>query len=321
MLMKSLFRGALLSAGLTLAAGAGVAQDYPSKQVNYIIPFNAGGESDVAARLQQPVFERLTGQNLVIQYMAGAGGAQAWSQLNGMEGDGYTVMGTNLPHIILQPMAQDVGYTTDDITNVYFFQYTPDALLVPADSEFQTLEDFVTYATENPGAVTIAGSATNSANHVATVRLNELAGINTTYIPFSGTAPTMTALLGNQVQAAFSYTTAAIQQGESVRVLAVASEERVPSFPDVPTFKEAGYDMVGGAYRGVGVPNSTPEDVRTQISDALDEVNKDPEFIKKMEDGGFVVIDVPYSEVSSFMAERQAEYEAVAPLMGIESTN
>lgn len=321
MLMKSLFRCVLLGAGLSLAAGASGAQDYPSKQVNYIIPFNAGGESDIAARLQQPVFERLSGQNMVIQYMAGAGGAQAWSQLNGMEADGYTLMGTNLPHIILQPMAQDVGYTTDDISNVYFFQYTPDALLVSADSEFQTLEDFVAYATENPGAATVAGSATNSANHVATVRLNELAGINTTYIPFSGTAPTMTALLGNQVQAAFSYTTAAIQQGEAVRVLAVASEERVPSFPDVPTFKEAGYDMVGGAYRGVGVPSSTPEDVRMQISDALDEVNKDPEFIQKMEDGGFVVIDVPYSDVPSFMAERRAEYEEVAPLMGIESKN
>lgn len=321
MLTKSLLRGVLLGAGLSLAAGASMAQDYPTKQVNYIIPFNAGGESDIAARLQQPVFERLTGQNMVIQYMAGAGGAQAWSQLNGMEADGYTVMGTNLPHIILQPMAQDVGYTTDDISNVYFFQYTPDALLVPADSQFQTLEEFVSYAAENPGAVTVAGSATNSANHVATVRLNELAGITTTYIPFSGTAPTMTALLGNQVQAAFSYTTAAIQQGDAVRVLAVASDDRVPSFPDVPTFKEAGYDMVGGAYRGVGVPSSTPEDVRSQISDALDAVNKDPEFIQKMEDGGFVVIDVPYSDVPSFMAERRAEYEAVAPLMGIESTN
>lgn len=318
MSMKSILSAAVMAAGVSMVAGATLAQDYPSKQVNYIIPFNAGGESDIAARLQQPVFERLTGQNMVIQYMAGAGGAQAWSQLNTMEADGYTVMGTNLPHIILQPMAQDVGYQTDDITNVYFFQYTPDALLVPADSEFQTLEDFLAYAAANPGAATIAGSATNSANHVATVRLSDLADVITTYIPFSGTAPTMTALLGNQVQAAFSYTTAAIQQGDAVRVLAVASEERVPSFPDVPTFKEAGYDMVGGAFRGVGVPSDTPEEVRTQVSDALDAVNKDPEFIQRMEEGGFVVIDVPYSEVPAFMAERRAAYEDVAPLMGIE---
>ncbi|MFD1343014.1 tripartite tricarboxylate transporter substrate binding protein [Litorisediminicola beolgyonensis] len=321
MIAKTLRTIGAAALGFGLMTGAGLAQGYPDKQVNYIIPFNAGGESDVAARLQQPVFEELTGQNMVIQYMAGAGGAQAWSQLNGMEADGYTIMGTNLPHIILQPMAQDVGYKTDDIANVYFFQYTPDALLVPADSEFQTLEDFVTFAEANPGLVTVAGSATNSANHVATTRLNELAGITTTYIPFSGTAPTMTALLGNQVQAAFSYTTSALSQGDAVRVLAVASEERVPSFPDVPTFKEAGYDMVGGAYRGVGVPSSTPEEVKTQISDALDKVNKDEGFIQRMEDGGFVVIDVPYSEVPAFMAERRAEYEEIAPLMGIEAAN
>ena len=91
----------------------------------------------------------------------------------------------------------------------------------------------------------------------------------------------------------------------------------MPSFPDVPTFKELGYDMVGGAYRGVAVPSSTPEEVRQQLSDALGQVNADPEFIQKMEDGGFVVIDVPYAEVPAFMEERRAEYQETAELMGI----
>ena len=309
MTLKTILAGTALALGL---AGTAAAQGYPDRQVNYVIPFNAGGESDVAARLQQPVFERLTGQPMVIQYMAGAGGAQAWSQLNTMEADGYTVMGTNLPHIILQPMAQDVGYQTDDIANVYFFQYTPHALLVPAASQFQTLEDFVAFAKENPAAVTVGGSASRSANEVAKVQLDDAAGITTTYIPFSGTAPSMAALAGGQVMAGFSYTTAALSQGENVRVLAVATEERVPSFPDVPTFKELGYDIVGGAYRGVAVPGDTPEEVRQQISDRLDAVNKDPEFRQKMEDGGFVVIDVPLGEVAAFMDERKAEYEAVA---------
>ena len=308
----------LIALAAALAVTPAAAQGFPEKPVNYIIPFDAGGESDIAARLQQPVFERLTGEDLVIQYMAGAGGAQAWSQLNAMEGDGYTVMGSNLPHIILQPMAQDVGYQTEDIQTVYFFQYTPDSLLVPADSEFQSLEDFVNHAQENPGMVTVGGSATNSANHVATAKFNDLASINTTYIPFSGTSPTMAALLGNQVNAAFSYSTAAISQGDQVRILAIAAEDRVPSFPDVPTFKELGYEMVGGAYRGVAVPSSTPEEVRVALSDRLDEVNKDPEFIQKMEEGGFVVIDVPYEEVSDFVAERRADYEKTAELMGIE---
>ncbi|MCB8838153.1 tripartite tricarboxylate transporter substrate binding protein [Aurantimonas sp. VKM B-3413] len=308
-------------AGLMLAAsfvaGPAAAQDYPSKPVNYIIPFNAGGESDIAARLQQPVWEKLTGQSLVIQYMAGAGGAQAWSQLNGMEGDGYTIMGTNLPHIVLQPMAQDVGYKTDDISNVYFFQYTPDAIVVPKDSQFKTLQDLIDYAKQNPGVVTVSGSGTNSANDVAQTRFNNLAGVNTTYIPFSGTSPATAAVLGSQVMAGFSYTTAAIAQGDQMRVLAVAADERVPSFPDVPTFKELGYDMVGGAYRGVAVPKSTPEDVKKQLSDVLDKINHDEGFIKKMEDGGFVVINVPYDKVPDFMAKRQEEYQAVAEKMGI----
>ena len=106
--------------------------------VNYVIPFNPGGESDVAARFQQPLFEQLTGQQLIIQYQTGAGGAQAWSQLNGMAGDGSTIMGTNLPHLILQPMTASVGYQTDDITNVYWFHYTPDAIL---GAEIQPVQD------------------------------------------------------------------------------------------------------------------------------------------------------------------------------------
>ncbi|MBO0905199.1 tripartite tricarboxylate transporter substrate binding protein [Jiella sonneratiae] len=314
MKLMAILAGAVFALGTVSAAQA---QDYPSKPVNYIIPFNAGGESDIAARLQQPVFEKLTGQPMVVQYMAGAGGAQAWSQMNGMEADGYTIMGTNLPHIILQPMAQDVGYKTDDIANVYFFQYTPDAIIVPKDSQFKTLKDLIDYAKQNPGLVTFSGSGTNSANDVAKARFDKLAEVTTTYIPFSGTSPATAAVLGSQVLAGFSYTTAAINQGDQLRVLAVAADERVPSFPDVPTFKELGYDMVGGAYRGIAVPKATPDDVKKKLSDVLDKINHDPDFIKKMEDGGFVLINVPFDQVPDFMAKREKEYEEAAKVMGI----
>ena len=105
--------------------------------------------------------------HVVIQYQAGAGGAQAWSQLNSMDGDGYTIMGINLPHTVLQPMAGDVGYKTEDLTPVYYFHYTPDAIFVPKDSQFETLEQLLDYAKENPGIVTFAGSGSNSANNLA----------------------------------------------------------------------------------------------------------------------------------------------------------
>ena len=97
------------------------AADYPTKPLNYIIPFGPGGESDITARHQQSFFKDKFGQDLVISYKPGGGGAVGWSQLNSTKGDGYTIMGINLPHIIVKPMQKDVGFKTDDITGVYMF--------------------------------------------------------------------------------------------------------------------------------------------------------------------------------------------------------
>ena len=106
--MKKSWRAVLGTLAATTSFGVAAA-DYPSKTVNYIIPFGPGGESDISARFQEPVFKRITGQGLAIQYKPGAGGAASWSQLNGMAADGYTVMGSNLPHLVLQPLEKEVG--------------------------------------------------------------------------------------------------------------------------------------------------------------------------------------------------------------------
>ena len=128
-----------------------LADEYPSKGVNYVIPFGPGGESDITARHQQPFFKKLFGQDLIISYKPGGGGAVGWAQLNKMKGDGYNIMGINLPHIIIQPQQKDVGFKTEDIVGVYMFHYTPDAIVVTKDSEFKTLNDLVEYAAANPG--------------------------------------------------------------------------------------------------------------------------------------------------------------------------
>ncbi len=300
-----------------LAATPAAAAGYPDKTVNYIIPFGPGGESDISARLQEPVFKKLTGQGLAIQYKAGAGGAAGWSQLNGMAGDGYTVMGTNLPHIVLQPLEKDVGYKTADITTVYWFHYTPDALMVPAGSPIKTLKDFVDAAKKAPGATTLAGSGTNSANHLAQQQFDKIAGIKTTYVPFGGTGPANTALLGQQVSGSWAYTTVQMQLGNQVRCLAVAMVQRHPKLPDCSTFKEQGYNLVGGAYRGVGVPKSTPPDVQAKLAEILGKINADPEFIRKMEEGGFAMLNVGPAQMADFMAEIKSRYEALAEDMGI----
>lgn len=309
---------ACAAAAAALLGTSGALAAWPEKPVNYIIPFNPGGESDITARMQQPYFKELTGQDLVVQYQPGAGGAVGWSQLNGMQADGYTIMGTNFPHIILQPLQdKDVGYTTEDLHNVYVFQYTPDALIVPANSPLQTVEDFVNAAKETPGAVTLSGSGTYSGNHLAQERFDELAGIQTTYVPMAGTGPSVTALLGGQVQGAWGYTTIGAQQGDQVRLLAVAMDERHPLFPDVPTFKELGYDMSSGVHRGIAAPASTSEELRAQISDSFDQVNKNPEFREKMTNEGFVVVDVPYADVPDFIKEQRETYEQLARDVGM----
>lgn len=302
-----------------MGAVAAFAQDkFPAKPITYIIPFNAGGESDISARFQQSVWEKHAGQPVIIQYQAGAGGAQAWSQLNSLEADGHTIMGINLPHTVLQPMMKDVGYKTDELTPVHYFHYTPNAIFVQKDSQFKTLKDLVEYAKANPGVVTFAGSGSNSANHLAQAQFDKLAGIKTTYIPFSGTGPSVTAVLGAQTMAGFNYAPSALNQGDAMRMLAVAAEERMPAFPDVPTFKELGYDLVGGAYRGLAVPKSALEATRKNISDLIAKINADPEFRKKMEDGGFVLTSVTYDKMKAFVDQKKSEYEDAASLLGIK---
>jgi tripartite-type tricarboxylate transporter receptor subunit TctC len=303
---------------LIVAASLGsVAWAYPDKPVQYIIPFAPAGESDVAARLQAQVFQAKYKHEMIVINKPGAGGALAWSQMNSMPPDGHTVVGVNLPHIVLQPLEPDTPFKTEDITPVYFFHYTPDAIIVAADSPFKTFADLVSAAREKPEAVTIAGSGTNSANHIATVRLDREMKIKTTYVPFKGTGDLISSVLGGHVSATMSYSTLAIQQKGKMRMLAIATEKRLPQFPDVPTFRELGLNWVDGAYRGIGVPKSTPLAVRKEVSDMMDAINKEPDLRKRMFDGGFEVIDITLEMMPAFMKERTQEYLNSAKALGL----
>jgi tripartite-type tricarboxylate transporter receptor subunit TctC len=308
---------ARIGAAIVFAVLATASAAYPDKPVQYIIPFAAAGESDFAARLQAQVFQAKYKQEMIVLNKPGAGGALVWSQMNTMPGDGHTVIGVNLPHIVLQPLEPDAQFKTEDITPVYFFHYTPDALIVGADSPFKTFADLVKAAREKPDAVTIAGSGTNSANHVAAVRLDREMKIKTTYVPFKGTGDLIASVLGGHVSATMSYSTLAIQQKGKMRMLAVATEKRLPQFPDVPTFRELGMNWVDGAYRGVGVPKSTPPAVRKEVSDMMDAINKDPELRKRMVEGGFEVVDVTLEMMPAFMKERTQEYLNSAKTLGL----
>ena len=176
------------------------------------------------------------------------------------------IVGINLPHIVLQPIEGQVQYKTDDVTPVFWFHYTPDALVVPEPEPDQDLCRISSRPPRpTPGKLTLGGSGLNSANHAAHERMNAAFGIKTTYVPFKGTGDMTTAVLGGHVDGAMSYTAFAINNKGKVRALAVAMDKRHPLLPDVPTFKELGVDWVDGAYRGIGVPKSTPPEVRKRM--------------------------------------------------------
>ena len=214
-------------------------------------------------------------------------------------------------------MQKAVGFTTDDIINVYMFHYTPDAIVVNKDSSFKTLKDLIGFAKKNPGKLIFSGSGKGTANHLAQVTFDRMAGIKTTYVPFKGTGAAVTALLGKQVTAQWGYTTVPAKY-ETTRMLAVAMEKRHPLFSSVPTFTELGFDIVSGAYRGIAVPKSTPEDIRKKLSNMIDEINHDPAFIKQMEDNGFAMLNATYgSKVDKFMAKAKKDITTSAKDAGI----
>lgn len=317
-LLRALLRaaaGALLGASL---AGAAFAQPCPTGNVQYWQAFPPGGESDLSARHQQGVLKKkCPAIETVVQYKAGAGGALMWTTMNQLPGDGLNVVGINLPHTVLQPLEGTVQYRTEDIVPVFWFHYTPDALIVPEQSPLKTFADFVRVAKASPGKLSLGGSGLNSANHAAHERLNRDFAVKTTYVPFKGTGDMATAVMGAHVDAVMSYTAFAVNNKTRVRALAVAMDKRHPLLPDVPTFKELGVDWVDGAFRGIGVPKSTPPEARKRLSDLWAALNADAEMKELAAKSGFELVNVGVDQMDAFMKERVRVYTEVARQMGL----
>ena len=316
--MNHLLLTALVAITAALTTPPAHAQPCPDRNLQYWQAFPPGGESDLSARHQQVVLKKkCPAIETIIQYKAGAGGALLWSQANTLPGDGVNILGVNLPHMVLQPMEGQVQYKTEDVTPVFWFHYTPDALVVPDASPFKSFADFIKVAKEQPGKVNLGGSGLNSANHAAHERMNQAFGVKTTYVPFKGTGDMTMAVLGSHVDGSMTYTAFAINNKAKVRALAVAMEARHPLMPDVPTFKELGVDWVDGAYRGIGVPKSTPPEARKRLSDLWAALNAEPEMKELAARSGFELVNVGVERMDAFMKERIKVYTEVGKQMGL----
>ena len=310
--------GMLAAALAKLVAPLAQAQTCPERNLNYFQAFPAGGESDISARHQQLLLKkRCPAIETIIQYKPGAGGGLMWAQMNQLPGDGLNIIGINLPHTVFQPLEGQVQYKTEDVTPVYWFHYTPDALVVLESSPIKTFQDFIKAAKAEPGKIALGGSGLNSANHAAHERMNAAFGIKTSYVPIKGTGDMTTSVLGAHVGGAMTYTAFAINNKGKMRALAVAMDKRHPLLPNTPTFRELGIDWVDGAYRGIGVPKSTPANVKKRLSDLWMALNNDPEMKELAAKSGFELVNVGVGEMDAFMKEKIKLYTDGAKRLGL----
>lgn len=299
LLKKSLF-GLLLLPALALADG------YPEKNVTYQITFNPGGGSDIRARQQQPMLEADLGVKIPIQYKPGGGGSLGWAELVKKKPDGYFMSGINIPHIILQPLAREnAGYETDQIEPIILFQQIPFGITVMKDSPFQTLDDLLSYAKENPGAVTIGGSGTWDATHIAHLQFEKMAGVKFTYVPHKGGKPKQTSLLGGHTMASWFGVSEWLPYGDKVRNLAVATEVPVETNPDLATFKSLGFDLYSSVYHGVAVPTGTPAEVVGKLQDSFMKIANDPEVRARKLKDGILPIAMSGADAKALIANRK----------------
>ena len=271
---------------LTVSAGA---QDFPKGPVNYMNPFNPGGEVDIAARAMQPYLEKNFAQPFVINYQPGAGGGLCWSKLAAAKPDGYTIGGFSIPHIILQPIfMKDVTYKTEDFVIFSIVEYTPIGLGVKKDFKVNTVKEFIEYAKANPGKVSCGGVGKFTGHHFATLQFMKLAGVKVNYVTFQGTSQVQTALMGGHIDAAFTNSSLLTTTREQVKVLAIGSPQRMPQLKDVPTFEELGFKMYPRIARGAMGPKAIPKDIQRRLEAAFLETTSKPELRAKMEAAGFV---------------------------------
>ena len=283
------------------------AADFPKGPMNFWVPFNPGGETDIEIRAMQPSLEKSFGVPLVINYLPGAGGALCWSKLAAAKPDGYTLGGVNIPHIILQPkFMKDVNFKPEDFSILCIIEYTATGLAVKKDFRASTLNEFIDYARINPGKVSCGGVGKFSGQHFAALQFMKMTNTKLNYVTFSGTGVLQTALMGGHIDAAFASSAQMVGTKEQIKILAIGSEKRIPQIADTPTFKELGLEFYPRTTRGVIAPKGVPMEIQKRLEAAfLDAIHK-PEFKAKMEQAGFIVQGLGMGESHKYVESEAA---------------
>ena len=271
---------AAFAGALSLGTGPAAAE-YPEDNINLIVPWPAGGGQDTVGRLVGEHLDRQLPVSVVVSNTPGAAGATGVREIEESEPDGYTI-GTLGLHVIAQTYINPNASELDNIDPLVMVNTNPAAISVRPGTGIETLEEFVEYASENPGAIVNGNDSPGGFSFLTAELMEDHLDVELSKIPYQGYAPTVSALLSDEIMSATLPVpvVADLHESGEVIMLAVASEERNPAAPDVPTFQELGYDFVFADNVMIFGPVGIPEDVKATLEGALLDAMQTDEFIE-----------------------------------------
>jgi len=307
----------ILSLTAVLAAGCGgqpaqkaEAPKYPTKAVEIIIPWDAGGATDVLFRALGNVFPKYANnQQLIIKNIPGGGAAIGYTEAMKSKGDGYSIVAAATPMIAKIHMSA-VKFDAKTFNPVILIADNPCMVMVPADSPYKDLKSFLEDAKKRPGEVTVGNGGSGGGTHLAALAFENFAGVKFKHVPFQGGGPSITSVLGKHIDSVMVSAPEGIPQAQAgqLRILGVLGEKRLSKFPNVATAKEQGVDFKFTMWRGVLAPKDTPPEVVKQLHDIFKKCMEDATFKAKAEE---LSVDLKYlgvGDFGKFMLSEDAQY-------------
>jgi tripartite-type tricarboxylate transporter receptor subunit TctC len=313
-------------AGLILtmtAAPPAIAADYPSRPIKLVVPYAAGGPTDVLGRLVGEYIGRDLKQPVIVENKAGAQGAIAAELVARSEPDGYTLFVTAASIFVLNPqLYKKLNYDpVKDFRMLALITDLPVVMEVHPSVPAKTLAEFVAYARQNPGKLNFGSAGTGGTIHLAGEMFKQMAGVDLVHVPYKGAGPALTDLLSGNIQLMFDTLGTALPpvKAGSLRALGVSSAQRIADLPDVPTIAESGYpDYSVSVWYGISAPSKLPDDVAQKITASLDRALNDDAFRASLDRIGFPPLK-PKSlvEIDKFIETDRARWAGVIKALNI----
>jgi len=307
-----------LAALLALTGLAQAAESYPDHPITLIVPYAAGGSSDVLARLIGERLARSLGQPIVIDNRAGAGSRLGIELAAKSAADGYTLLLADMPHTIIPAIQKGVHYDpVRDFTPIGLIGTASMVFFVNPAVKAETVRDFVALAKADPEKITIASGGIGSATHLTAELFQAKTGIKLVHVPFRGAGPAMNDLVAGHVQSGFTTLATASSVLDRVRALAVASKTRLPTLTNVPTFMESGIDLVVEHWWGVLAPAGLPGEIAARLTGELKAILDSQEFAARLEPLGVTVSHVTPEQFRGLIESDTARWADIVKSVGI----